>query len=62
MRGVVKWFSAEKGYGFITDENGEDYYFNVQGIKGVALPSNGDSVSYGLKPGKKCSGRVFLAT
>ena len=53
MQGIVKWFSAEKGYSFITSETGEDYYFNVQSIKGAILPSNGDSVSFEPKPGNK---------
>ncbi len=30
VQGTVKWFSSEKGYGFITSEGGEDHYFNVQ--------------------------------
>ena len=24
--GTVKWFSAKKGYGFVTGEDGEDYF------------------------------------
>ncbi|MGL6400073.1 cold shock domain-containing protein [Aeromonas veronii] len=39
MQGTVKWFSSEKGYGFITSEAGEDHYFNVQSINGASLPS-----------------------
>jgi cold shock CspA family protein len=53
MRGTVKWFSSEKGYGFITSESGEDHYFNVQSVEGTSLPSNGDSVSFESKPGNK---------
>lgn len=53
MQGTVKWFSQEKGYGFITSETGEDHYFNVQSIKGAILPSNGDKVSFDSKPGNK---------
>lgn len=53
MQGTVKWFSQEKGYGFITSERGEDHYFNVQSILGANLPSNGDKVSFEAKPGKK---------
>jgi hypothetical protein len=32
VKGVVKWFSDQKGYGFITPENGKDVF--VQGPKG----------------------------
>lgn len=53
MQGTVKWFSSEKGYGFITSEGGEDHYFNVQSINGASLPSNGDSVQFESKPGNK---------
>lgn len=53
VQGTVKWFSSEKGYGFITSEGGEDHYFNVQSINGASLPSNGDSVQFESKPGNK---------
>ncbi|MDD2898406.1 MAG: cold shock domain-containing protein [Desulfuromonadaceae bacterium] len=53
MQGTVKWFSQEKGFGFIVDSDGNDLYFNVQGIKGATLPGNGDVVSYDIGKGKK---------
>ncbi|WP_129139591.1 cold shock domain-containing protein [Modicisalibacter coralii] len=53
MQGTVKWFSSEKGYGFITSECGKDYYFNVQGVSGAVLPSNGDSVQFESRSGSK---------
>lgn len=46
MRGQVKWFSNEKGYGFVTDEHANDYYFAVRDVLGPDLPSSGDKVEF----------------
>ncbi|MFQ5855646.1 MAG: cold-shock protein [Anaerolineae bacterium] len=32
--GEVKWFNQSKGYGFITQENGEDIFVHYSGIEG----------------------------
>jgi cold shock protein len=49
-RGTVKWFSEEKGYGFIKpDEAGEeDIFVHYTGIKGEGYRSlkEGEKVSY----------------
>ena len=37
-QGTVKWFSSEKGYGFISQENGEDLFVHL-----IASGSNGKS-------------------
>ena len=33
-KGTVKWFNGEKGYGFITRENGEDVFAHFSAIQG----------------------------
>ena len=33
MTGKVKWFNAEKGYGFIQREGGKDLFVHLSGIK-----------------------------
>lgn len=33
MTGTVKWFNNQKGFGFITNENGEDVFIHYSGIK-----------------------------
>jgi len=53
VEGKVKWFSVEKGYGFITGTDGSDRYFSVQDVVGAELPGNGDSVTFEHRRGKK---------
>lgn len=53
MKSQVKWFSKEKGYGFITDEQNRDLYFGVQDIIGPDLPEHGDIVEYETHIGRE---------
>jgi CspA family cold shock protein len=48
-RGTVKWFDGEKGYGFISsDEGGEDIFVHHTGIAGSGFKSldEGEKVTY----------------
>jgi len=46
MRGKVKWVSVDEGYGFITGDGEEDYYFRVDDVRGVRLPTIGTDVEF----------------
>ena len=54
--GTVKWFNGEKGYGFITpDEGGNDLFVHHSGIAGNGFKSleEGAKVSYEATQGQK---------
>ena len=55
-QGTVKWFNEDKGYGFITpDDGGEDLFVHHTGIAGSGFKSleEGESVSYEVTQGRK---------
>ena len=55
-QGTVKWFNGEKGYGFITpDEGGDDLFVHYSGIAGSGFRSleEGQKVSYEATRGNK---------
>jgi CspA family cold shock protein len=53
--GTVKFFNAEKGFGFIAREEGDDvfvHYSNIQG-SGYKTLSEGQRVEFDVAPGRK---------
>ena len=53
--GTVKWFNAKKGYGFISDENGDDIFvhFSALNMSGFKVLEEGDKVEFEVIEGDK---------
>lgn len=55
MHGKVKWFSAEKGYGFIEREDGSDVFVHFSAIQdeGFKSLSEGQNVTFDIVDGNR---------
>ena len=55
VSGVVKWFSSEKGYGFISREGGDDVFVHYSAIQGAGYRSleEGEQVEFEVTQGPK---------
>jgi CspA family cold shock protein len=54
-KGKVKWFSNQKGYGFITSEDGKDVFVHYSVIKGDGYKTleEGQEVEFEITQGAK---------
>lgn len=55
MQGKVKWFSAEKGYGFIESNDGNDVFVHFSAIQGDGFKTleEGQAVQFDVVSGNR---------
>ena len=55
MKGTVKWFNNQKGYGFISDETGKDVFLHYTGLNmnGFKTIDEGQEVEFEVVQGAK---------
>ncbi len=53
--GTVKWFNDQKGYGFVTPENGKDVFVHHSAIQGDGYKSlaEGQKIEFNIEQGPK---------
>lgn len=54
-QGTVKWFNAEKGFGFITGQDGKDVFVHFSAIQtdGFKTLEEGQAVNYDVEDGAR---------
>ena len=55
MTGTVKWFNNQKGYGFISDQDGNDVFVHYSGLnmEGFKTLEEGAKVEFDVTDGQK---------
>jgi CspA family cold shock protein len=55
VQGTVKWFNGQKGYGFITKDDGQDVFVHYTAINGQGFRSlqEGERVEFEITQGPK---------
>lgn len=55
MKGTIKWFNSQKGYGFISDETGNDVFLHYTGLNmnGFKTIDEGQEVEFDVVDGAK---------
>lgn len=62
LKGTVKWFNKEKGFGFLTSEDGADYFVHFTGIVGEGFRTleEGQEVTFEVSEGKVMELQIIL--
>ena len=58
MNGTVKWFDVRKGFGFISDEDGMDYFVHFSEIRGDGFKRLRDGQPVTFESGEDDQGRL----
>ncbi len=53
MKGTVKFFNAMKGFGFITGDDGKDYFVHQTGLKAGIVLNENDQVKFDVEQGDR---------
>ena len=53
MNGVVKFYNRTKSYGFITGEDGKEYFVHLSGVKKGVFIHQGDNVTFTVVEGDR---------
>ena len=51
--GKLKFYNREKRYGFITGDDGKDYFFHVSGVSNEIYLKDGDNVEFKVVEGER---------
>ncbi|MBW2998056.1 cold-shock protein [Candidatus Woesearchaeota archaeon] len=53
MNGTVKFFNRTKGFGFITAEDGKDYFVHQSGLEEDVMLNDNDAVEFEVEEGER---------
>jgi CspA family cold shock protein len=53
MKGTIKFFNESKGFGFITGEDGKEYFVHTSSLTSGVSIMKGDSVTFEVEQGEK---------
>lgn len=62
LNGTVKWFDVRKGFGFISDEEGIDYFVHFSEIQGDGFKRLRDGQAVIFEAGEDDKGRLVART